>query len=107
MDCKPPQPDLAAMEARAAEVAAFMGALASPHRLRILCRLVEGEASVGALAEATGIAQTSMSQHLGKLRDEGIVDFRRDHRTLFYHISDPFVLELMQLLHGHFCGDLA
>ena len=111
MNCKAPRASPArsaadAMAARADEVAGFLGALASPHRLRILCRLVEGEASAGTLVEATGISQTSMSQHLARLREEGIVDFRRDHRTLFYRLSDPLVLEMMQLLHAHFRGDL-
>lgn len=91
------------MADKAKQVAGFLKGLASEHRLLILCRLVEGEASVSQLIAATGLAQTSMSQHLGKLKDEGIVAVRRDHRTLHYRIEHPAVMELMQTLYRHFC----
>ena len=91
------------MEEKAEQAAHFFSGLASPHRLRILCRLCEGEKSVSELIAATGIPQTSMSQHLSKLRDEGIVAFRRQHRILYYYISDPMVVEIMSVLHGRFC----
>ncbi|WP_448662164.1 ArsR/SmtB family transcription factor [Sphingomonas sp. CJ20] len=95
----------AAMAPRAAGVAAFLSGLASPHRLLILCQLAEGERCVADLIAATGIAPTSMSQHLGKLRDEGIVAVRRAHRTLFYSIHHPAARDLMAVLHDHFCKD--
>ena len=93
-----------ALGARADEAAAFLKGLANPHRLLILCALAEGEHNVSALIEATGIAPTSMSQHLSKLKDEGIVDFRRDHRTLTYFIAHPATVEIMAVLYAHFCG---
>ena len=96
----------AAMEEKAGEVARFLSGLSNPHRLRILCRLAEGEQSVTALVEATGIAQTSMSQHLAKLKQEGIVSCRREHRVLYYSISHPLVGEIMGALYAHFCKDL-
>ena len=92
------------MPGRVEEVADFLKGLASKHRLLVLCALSEGERSVSDLIEMTGIAQTSMSQHLAKLREEGIVDYRRDHRTLFYFIQHPAVGELMAILYNHFCG---
>jgi DNA-binding transcriptional ArsR family regulator len=99
-------PDLTeTMAAKAEGVAGFLKGLASPQRLMILCRLADGEKHVGALIEATGIAQTSMSQHLARLKDEGIVAVRREHRTLYYRIEHPAVLELMQTLYRHFCQD--
>lgn len=85
--------------------AAFLKGLANPHRLLILCCLVPGEQCVSALIEATGIAPTSMSQHLAKLKEEGIVRVRRDHRTLWYAIDHPATLELMTVLHNHFCSE--
>lgn len=93
------------MAPRAAAAAALLSGLASPHRLLILCALAEGERSVGALIEATGIAPTSMSQHLGKLKDEGLVSARREHRTLFYTITHPAARDLMAVLHAHFCRE--
>lgn len=97
-------PLMEAMAPKAAGAAALLSGLANPHRLMILCALVEGEQSVGALIAATGIAPTSMSQHLAKLRQEGIVAVRRAHRTLFYSITHPAARDLMAVLHAHFCG---
>lgn len=95
--------NLKKMEKKTAEAAAFLSGLASPLRMKILCSLADGEKSVSELIAATGIAQTSMSQHLGKLKDEGIVSFRREHRTLFYAIQHPAAFEIMGVLHSHFC----
>ncbi len=92
------------MAAKADGVAGFLKGLANPHRLLIVCCLVEGEKNVTALIAATGIGQTSMSQHLARLREEGIVAVRRDHRSLYYRIEHPAVGELMQTLYRHFCG---
>lgn len=99
-------PDIlaAAMADKAVTVADFLKGLASPPRLMILCCLLDGERSVGAITEATGIAQTSVSQHLARLREAGIVAFRRDHRTLHYRIADPAAVAVMQTLYAHFCA---
>lgn len=91
------------MEQNAEAAASFLKGLASPHRLLILCQLATGEKSVGELIEATGLAQTSMSQHLSKLKDEGIVTFRRDHRYLYYRIDNDVILKIMDIMHDEFC----
>ncbi len=89
-----------------AEIAAsLLKGLANEHRLMILCELVQGERNVTSLIESTGIAQTSMSQHLNKLKDEDIVTYRREHRTLYYSICNPHVLEIMNILHKAFCNN--
>ncbi len=95
------------MAERADEVAGFLKGLANPQRLMILCCLVEGERNVGALIAATGIAQTSMSQHLARLKDEGIIAVRRDHRSLYYRLDHPAALALMRTLYQQFCQDRA
>jgi len=95
-----------ALERKAAQVAALLGALANERRLMILCRLVEwGEGNVGALADAVGLSQSALSQHLAKMRQEGLVAFRRDGQTLWYRIADPRVEELFATLHRLFCSD--
>lgn len=92
------------MEARATEVAAILRALANERRLIILCRLVEcGEANVNTLAEAVGLSQSALSQHLAKMRAEGLVTFRRESQTLWYRIADPRIEELFAMLHKLFC----
>lgn len=91
------------IEKNAGEAANFLKGIASPHRLMVLCKLMEGEKNVGDLIKATNIAQTSMSQHLSKLKKEKIVSFRRDHRTLYYYISSDLVRELINVLYKNFC----
>ena len=89
----------------ATEVAGVLRALGNERRLMIACKLAEwGEANVTTLAEAVGLSQSALSQHLTKLRDRKIVDYRRDSQTLWYRISDPRIEKLFVTLHGLFCG---
>jgi len=98
------QPSVADLEARATEVAGLLGALANPRRLIILCRLsMAGECGVGVLADAVGISQSALSQHLAVLRTQGIVQTRRDGLNIFYSISDPQTRKLMRALEKIFC----
>lgn len=82
----------------------FLKGIANVDRLIILCNLIEGELCVTDLVERTGIPQTSMSQHLAKLKKEEIVDFRRDHRTLYYFIKNKAAEEIIHILHKNFCS---
>jgi ArsR family transcriptional regulator len=97
-------PTGAELEARAADVAGLLAALANPRRLIILCRLsMDGECGVGALAEAIGLSQSALSQHLAVLRDQGVVSTRREGLNIFYRISDVRTQALMQALEKIFC----
>ncbi len=98
------QNSIKTMAQNADKAAAFLGGLANPHRLLILCQLADGEKNVTQLIEATGIAQTSMSQHLNKLKEEGIVSFRREHRVLYYSIINPMALEIMGVMYENYCN---
>jgi ArsR family transcriptional regulator len=96
--------DLENFEKQAAEVAGTLRALANERRLMILCQLVEcGESNVSSLAEAVGLSQSALSQHLAKMREEGIVAFRRESQTLWYRIADPRIEQLFATLHRLFC----
>ncbi len=96
--------DLADFEKKAVEVADILRALANERRLMILCQLVEyGEATVGSLVDAVGISQSALSQHLAKMRDEGIVTYRRDSQSIWYRIADPRIEDLFATLHRLFC----
>lgn len=96
--------DSAAFEQKALQAADMLRALANERRLMILCKLVEwGEANVTQLAEAVGLSQSALSQHLAKMRDEGIVAFRRDAQTIWYRIADARAEELLATLHRLFC----
>ena len=91
-------------ERQAVKVAAILRALANEHRLMVLCRLVEwGEINVNALAEAVGLSQSALSQHLARMREEGLVTFRRESQTLWYRIADPRIEQLFATLHRLFC----
>ena len=97
--------DLSELEAKADQVAAVMKALANPRRLLILCHLAEvGSASVNALAAAVGLSQSALSQHLGLMRDEGLVGFDRDGQTLNYRIADPRMTKLLDTLYTLYCA---
>ena len=92
------------IEKSAIEVAGVMRALANERRLMILCKLVEwGEATVGTLVEAVGLSQSALSQHLAKMREEGIVAFRRESQTLWYRIADPRTEMLLGHLQQLYC----
>jgi ArsR family transcriptional regulator, virulence genes transcriptional regulator len=98
----------AEMAQRADMVSSFLKGLANRDRLLILCAFAdapEGERCVAELIAATGIAPTSMSQHLGVLKETGILIMRRAHRTLHYRIAHPATGAVMAVLHQHFCGD--
>lgn len=86
------------------DAAEFLKSLASPHRLRLLCLLVEGEKNVSELVKLSGLPQSSVSQHLKKLKDEGIVDFTRQHRILNYRIADKDAARIFVILHNRFCS---
>jgi len=95
------------MAAKAGQAAALMKALSNEHRLLILCHLIgAGELSVGELVRQIGLSQSALSQHLAKLREEGLVGFRRESQTLFYHVSDPRAGQLLELLRDLFCPEL-
>lgn len=92
------------LKAKAGQVAEMLRAIANDRRLLILCRLVEcGEAPVGQLASDVELSQSALSQHLARMRDEGLVTYRRDSRTLWYRIADRRVEELLATLHRLYC----
>ncbi|PZU37120.1 MAG: transcriptional regulator [Acidovorax sp.] len=91
-------------EQGAARAAALLRAVGNEHRLLVLCLLIEqGEASVGTLLEQVRLSQSALSQHLARMRDEGLVTFRRDAQTLYYRIADPAAEKLVAALKDIFC----
>ncbi len=97
--------DMEQLAPKAAEAESFLKAMASRHRLMILCELNEGELSVSALQEALGLGQSSLSQHLARLRADGLVETRRVSQTIYYRIDNPKVSRMMQALVESFCAD--
>lgn len=99
-----PLSDARALEARAGEVADILALMANPYRLRILCRLAEGEASVGMLVEEVGLSQSALSQHLARLRAGGLVTTRRAAQTIHYSLAGAETQAIMTALYEVFCG---
>ena len=95
---------IAELERKAAEAAGLLKLLANENRLLILCRLaIAGEMSVGDLADAVDLSQSALSQHLAKMREDGLVATRRKAQTVFYRIADPNAARLLALLKNIYC----
>jgi DNA-binding transcriptional ArsR family regulator len=91
-------------EAKAADAAQMLKLLANERRLLILCRLAaQREMSVGELAQTVGLGQSALSQHLARMREEGLLATRRDAQTVFYRIADRNVSRLLKLLKSIYC----
>lgn len=92
---------------KAGEAAVLLKALANEQRLLILCHLAsEQELSVGAIGERMQLSQSALSQHLARLREDGLVTFRRESQSLYYRVLDPKADKLLRLLRDMFCPDL-
>jgi DNA-binding transcriptional ArsR family regulator len=98
---------LADMAENASRVAELLAALASGPRLLVMCHLAAaGELPVGALVNRIGTSQSALSQHLAKLREQGLVAFRREGQVLHYRVADANVLRVLELLHELYCPEL-
>ena len=77
--------ELLRLQDKAGDAARLLRLLANEKRLMILCLLVaRGEMDVTSLAEAVELSQSALSQHLAKLREDGLVAYRRESQTLYY-----------------------
>ena len=93
---------------QAADVSRVMNLLGNENRLLILCYLMmRKEMKVGDIVDAVKLSQSALSQHLTKLREEGLVEFRRESQTLHYRIADPRVTKLIKVLKKLYCEDIA
>jgi len=95
----------AAMAAEAERAAELLKAMAHPQRLRVLCLLVEGERSVGEINEDVELSQSALSQHLARLREEGLVDTRKEAQTVFYRLAESPAVAVIRALHDAYCPD--
>lgn len=90
--------DLAALKGNATAMAGRLKLMSHPERLLMLCRMDEGEVSVGELVTMSGLSQSSVSQHLAMLRDEGVVAIRGEAQTRYYRLQDPVVRTIIHAL---------
>ncbi|MHB2205332.1 ArsR/SmtB family transcription factor [Methylobacterium sp. CM6257] len=106
MDAVTPS-DLLRLQDKTADAARLLRLLANEKRLLILCLLIaRGEMDVTSLAEAVELSQSALSQHLAKLREDGLVAFRRESQTLYYRLEDPRAARVLATLKDIFCPNL-
>jgi DNA-binding transcriptional ArsR family regulator len=92
------------LKSGSAEAAAFLKAVANANRLMILCELKGGERSVSMLESVVPLSQSALSQHLAKLRAEGLVTTRREAQTIYYALADKRIARLIDTLDELFCS---
>ncbi|WP_205622549.1 ArsR/SmtB family transcription factor [Haliea salexigens] len=97
--------DPGAMAAQAKQAVALLKELANEQRLLVLCALVEGERSVGALNADIELSQSALSQHLARLREAGLVTARREGQQVYYSLAAGEVAAILQVLHTLYCGE--
>ena len=95
------------METAAGQASDLLKALANRHRLLIICQLIDGERSVGDLAEFLGLRDSTVSQHLALLRKDGLVVARRDGQTIYYSIASDPAREVLKTLYQVYCAPKA
>lgn len=92
-----------ALHESARRASALLKAMGNPHRLVILCQLLEGEKSVGELERQVGLSQSALSQHLARLRRDALVKTRRSAQTIFYSLSGSEAEAVLGTLHQLYC----
>jgi DNA-binding transcriptional ArsR family regulator len=86
------------------EATAVMGLLSHPDRLKVLCHLtMDGELSVGQLLERIDLSGSALSQHLAKLRKQGLVATRKERQTVYYRVGRGDVGKILETLYGLYC----
>lgn len=91
------------LEQKADETAHILKLLAHPKRLLLLCKLKDGEKKVGELEKKCAISQSQLSQFLAKMREDGLVEARKDGQHVYYHIADERVIRLLDALEKTMC----
>lgn len=104
MKSKPTQAVSGGLAEKAEEASRLLTAMANTKRLMVMCNLLEGEKSVGELAELVGLSQAALSQHLGKMRALNLVATRRDGQTIYYGLASQQVRDILETLYRLFCA---
>jgi DNA-binding transcriptional ArsR family regulator len=91
--------DVKKLEQNIDHAAALLKVLANEQRLKIVCVLYYGEKCVSELGVITGLRQSALSQHLARLRREGLVETRRDAQTIYYSLNKQVRNEMLHSLY--------
>ena len=96
-------PAVEQMASHAADATRLLKALANEHRLLILCQLVDGEYTVGEINSVLDLSQSALSQHLAVLRNDGLVQARRDAQNVVYSLPKGPAQQIIETLHNLYC----
>jgi len=96
--------NLEQMRPAAQRASDLLKALSNESRLLVLCNLAEGEKSVGELQTLIGLRQSALSQHLARLRREGLVRTRRESQTIYYSLAGEEASRVIAVLYDLYCG---
>jgi len=99
--------NLEQIQANAQRASILLKAMSNQHRLLILCQLVPGEKCVSELEKIVGLSQSALSQHLARLRRDGLVSTRREAQTIFYSLSGEEASAVIETIYGLYCGNEA
>ncbi len=97
--------DVDQLRAAAGRAVVALKLLANEDRLLLLCQLSQGEACVSDLELSLGIRQPTLSQQLGVLRNEGVVETRREGKNIYYRVADPSLLQILATLYRLYCPE--
>src|SRR5690554_7196082 len=96
--------ELETMHGAAERACRLMKALSNPDRLMVLCKLSQGELSVGEIEAALGIRQPTLSQQLTVLREQGLVTTRREGKNIYYSVASDAAMAVIRVLYEQFCS---
>ncbi|MEZ9630883.1 transcriptional regulator [Vibrio breoganii] len=95
--------DLLEIKAKADNVASVLKVLSHSERLMVVCQLIEGEKGVSELQKGSLLNQSALSQHLKVLRDNELVQVRKESQKVFYSLKNQQVEQLIQSLYQIYC----
>ena len=98
--------DMSALRESATNACSLLKILANEDRLLILCQLTQGERNVGEIEELASVSQPTLSQQLTVLREEGIVNTRREGKYIYYSLANFEIIQIMQTMSKLYCGKL-
>ncbi len=96
--------ELKRIQENARRASTLLKAMSNQHRLMILCQLVPGEKCVGDLEQIIGLSQSALSQHLARLRRDGLVRTRRMAQTIYYSLEGEEASAVIETLYGLYCS---
>lgn len=95
--------NLQEMQEAAAQACGLLKILGNPDRLLLLCQMAQGEYCVSEFESLLGISQPTLSQQLGVLRDEHVVNTRREGKQIFYSLASKEAAAVMKVLYDLYC----